>query len=39
MTESTKLETADSAGSELTRLPHLPDPILQYDISREIAQL
>ena len=39
MTESTKPETAASAASELTRLPHLADSILQFDISREIAQL
>ena len=39
MAENTKPETAASAASELTRLPHLADSILRFDIPREIAQL
>jgi len=39
MAESTKPETAAGEASELTRLPHLADSILHFDISREIAQL
>lgn len=39
MAESTKPETEVANASELTRLPHLGDSILQFDISHEITQL
>lgn len=38
MAESTKPDTVAGA-SELKRLPHLADSILQFDMSQEIAQL
>lgn len=39
MAESTKPETEVVNTSELTRLPHLADSILLFDISHEITQL
>jgi quercetin dioxygenase-like cupin family protein len=39
MAESAKPETEAGKASELTRLPHLADSILQFDISHEITQL
>ncbi len=39
MAESTKTETEAAKASELTRLPHLGDSILQFDIAHEITQL
>ena len=39
MADSTKPETGVVNASELTRLPHLADSILQFDISHEIKQL
>ena len=39
MAESAKPETEAGKASELTRLPHLADSNLQFDISHEITQL
>jgi quercetin dioxygenase-like cupin family protein len=39
MAERTKPQTVAGGASELTRLPHLADAILQFDISHEIAEL
>lgn len=39
MAESTKPETEVVKAGELTRLPHLADSILLFDISHEITQL
>lgn len=39
MAETTKPGTLATGASELTRLPHLADSILQVDISHEIALL
>ena len=39
MSHSTKSEAGSTHQTELTRLPHLDDSVLQFDIAQEIAKL